>query len=493
MKKITSIILALSLFSFAGFTAFALDAENPSDVEDLTATSLDSAVHLKWTAATDDTGVEGYTVYYGLTSVTAEGQTYDFNKDVGDVLEYTVSDLENGTKYYFSVIAFDAAGNESIAWAPEVSATPSEDAGAAEDTDAPEVSSAEALNKEEVKVVFSEKVVLPEEDPQDAFSIENDDTFEALIVKDAKMDEEDEEGATMILTTDNQEEGVSYKLTVSIDIKDLADNPIISGTSDTAIFEGSGEEKVVASDLEIVNVEVVDNTHILVNFSKTIVLNIDPSENFVIGPEGTDNSELEVLEVVLGENSAGVENSSVIITTAPQEAILYTLTVVDLKDEDRNEISEEFSTEDFTGVVAAGGEDGEDNGAEEEDAIAPLDVANFIAEKVLEAEKYVVTLKWDIPEENKDDTVEQTIYKSENKGEKYDKETTLEPDVSEYEAGEFNPGEYWFKITQKDAAGNESRGSVVKVILSETGPGIVGLVLVSLGLGRFVARRKKSL
>lgn len=485
-----SFLLTVAMFATLSLTAFAVDTENPSDITSLDATALDSAILLEWSEATDDTGVEGYTIYYGLDSVTAQGQEYDLNKDVGDVLEYTMTELENGTPYYFSVVAYDEAGNESLAWAPEASATPSADAGddEEEDTEAPQVTDAEALNREEVKVVFSEDIVLPEEDPQDAFQIENDDNFEPLIVIDAKMDE-DAEGVknedTVILTTDVQEEGVVYKLTVGIDIKDKADNPVISGTSDTAIFTGSGEEKVVPSDLELVDIESVDNTHIMVNFSKKVVLDIDPSENFVISTEGESPVELEVLGVQLGTNDEGVEEASVLITTAPQEEIDYNVSVKNITDEDGNEMAD--TSDFFTGMAAAEG--GDDD--EVEDIIAPLDVANLLAEKVLEAEKYLVTLKWDIPEENVEDTVAQTVYESED-GEDYTHEADLEADVTEYEVSELDPGEYWFKVTQSDAAGNESEGTVVNVILSETGPGIVGLIVVSLGLGHLISRRKRN-
>ncbi|MBI4975260.1 hypothetical protein HZC20_01150 [Candidatus Peregrinibacteria bacterium] len=53
------------------------------------------------------------------------------------------------------------------------------------------------------------------------------------------------------------------------------------------------------------------------------------------------------------------------------------------------------------------------------------------------------------------------------------------------------PGEYWFKVTEKDVAGNESKGSVVKVKLAGTGPELIGLFALSLGLGRVFTRRKK--
>lgn len=501
MKRLSSIILATLLVSGLSFTALAVDSQNPGNVNGLSAEALNAAVKLTWIAATDDTGVDGYKVHYGLTSVTAQGQAYDFNVDAGNVLEYTVSNLENGTKYYFSVVAADAAGNESIRWATEVSATPDASAGSITDSDAPQVADAEAVNKEQVKVEFSEEIVLPQEDPQDAFTIENEDTFEPLVVSVAEMDEEDETGKTVIITTDVQDPTVTYKLTVSIDIKDKSGNPIISGTSDTAIFTGSGLEREVEDNEGpiLTKAESVDNTHITLTFNETVVLSIDPSENFIIKAENDESKTLEVLGVQLGINSAGTTDSAAIITTSPQEGIKYVVTVAGLKDETGNEsLIEENASVMFDGMAEADGEDGDDEPADDEedeeepaDIIAPEDVANFLAEKVLEAEKYLVTLKWDFPVGDTTDSVEQIIYKSENLGENYDKKASVDPGVEEYEAGELEAGEYWFKITQKDLSGNESEGSVVKVILAETGPGLIGLVLVSLGLGRIVGKRKR--
>lgn len=493
MKKFVSIILAMVIVSVASYTAFAADSENPGDVEKLTATSLDKAVKLKWSKVTDDTGVEGYIVHYGTKPAKKKGDKYDKQVDVKNVVEYTVDDLENGTKYYFSVVAYDAAKNESIAWAPEASATPSADAGDSEDEDAPQVASAEATFKNEVKVVFSEEIVLPEEDAEDAFTIENDDTFEPLVVTEAKMDEEDETNKTVLLTTDDQEEGVKYLLTVGIDIKDKADNPIISGTSDTALFTGSAEEKPAEDDKapEVTKVEAVDATHLIVSFNETIVLSVDPSENFEITVEGDKTKTLEVLGVELGNNAAGVEDASAIITTGPQEKVTYVVTVVDLEDEAGNKISDTKDNGKFEGSSETGG-DGNGDGDGEADLVPPKDVANFLVNKVMEAKKYVVKLSWKIPTENKGDVKEQKIYMSGDKGQKYDDKATLSPEVEKYDVKDLTPGEYWFKITQKDAAGNESAGVVTKVVLSETGPELLGLLAASLWLGRVVTRKKRK-
>jgi fibronectin type 3 domain-containing protein len=56
--------------------------------------------------------VQGYRVYYGTSS-----RTYLQNKgsgsNVGAATSYVVTNLTAGRTYYFSVTAYDAAGNES--------------------------------------------------------------------------------------------------------------------------------------------------------------------------------------------------------------------------------------------------------------------------------------------------------------------------------------------------------------------------------------------
>ncbi|MFA6992912.1 MAG: fibronectin type III domain-containing protein, partial [Candidatus Gracilibacteria bacterium] len=120
MKKVVSTIVgSVLLMAMTALPAYAADTTVPSDVENVQAEALNATVSLAWDAATDNTAVTGYQVYYGLTSVTETGQSYDEHVDVGNVLEYTVDELTNDTTYYFSVIAYDAAGNESASWAKE--------------------------------------------------------------------------------------------------------------------------------------------------------------------------------------------------------------------------------------------------------------------------------------------------------------------------------------------------------------------------------------
>ena len=490
-KKLFAIVMA-SLIAFSA-TAFAADAEDPSDVEELEATALDGSVKLVWSAATDDIGVEGYYVHYGDKPVLLSGESYDEVLDVDNVLEYTVGDLENGTEYFFSVVAYDAAGNESAAWAPEASATPESDAGSSDDSDSPQVTEAEALYKEAVKIVFSEAIKIPETDAQDAFAVENDDTFEALEVIGVEMDDKDASGRTVILETEEQEGGATYKLTVGVYVEDIAGNPIISGTSDTAIFEGSDADAPVEDDEgpEIVGIEVVDVENVLISFNETIVVGIDPSENFEFVSKSDDSDILDVLKVTLGDNEDGIESASALVKTTMQTGSTYTLTVDGVTDEAGNEIEDGKNTIEFLGMGSGGGEDPGEDPDEDEDTDAPKDVAKLIAKKVLQAEKYLVTLSWQIPSENVGDVVEQIVYMSQHKGDSYSKEATLNPEVNEYEVGEFEPGDYWFKVTQVDGNGNESEGTIAKIVLSETGPGMLGLLVFSLGMGRVVGRKKK--
>ncbi len=88
-----------------------------------------------------------------------------------------------------------------------------------------------------------------------------------------------------------------------------------------------------------------------------------------------------------------------------------------------------------------------------------------------------------------EDSVQQKLYMS-GDSESYDDEGELDADASEYDAGELAEGDYWFKLTQTDEAGNESEGIIEKVSIAETGPGVAGLLLVSLGLGRLYSKRK---
>ena len=79
-----------------------------------------SVLTLAWDPNTED-DLAGYNVYYGIQS-----GDYDSVIDVGNVIQYMVSDLEPETQYYFAVTAYDTSRNESD-FSEEVDSITSED------------------------------------------------------------------------------------------------------------------------------------------------------------------------------------------------------------------------------------------------------------------------------------------------------------------------------------------------------------------------------
>ena len=66
-----------------------------------------SASNLKWEAVPDD-DLAGYVIYRGT-----ESGNYTAVIDVGDVQQYSMTDLQEGVAYFLSVVSYDAWGNES--------------------------------------------------------------------------------------------------------------------------------------------------------------------------------------------------------------------------------------------------------------------------------------------------------------------------------------------------------------------------------------------
>jgi hypothetical protein len=94
----------------------------------LTAAPGNGKVTLSWRRV-DDPEVKGYEVYYGGSpgSYFGEGAAQGASPlDAGDVAQLEVTGLENGTLYYFSVVAYDGAEpRQRSLFAAEVGARPS--------------------------------------------------------------------------------------------------------------------------------------------------------------------------------------------------------------------------------------------------------------------------------------------------------------------------------------------------------------------------------
>lgn len=458
----------------------AADTGIPSTVEHVQALPGDGQVSLTWDAATDDLGVQGYSVYTGLKSVENDGGTYTLGStDAGDTSSYVMNHLTNGVTYYFAVKAYDADGNESAAYSKEVSATP--EAAQTGDFTAPTVNHVEAVSSTLVTVVFSEAVILPT-DAASAFALEASDGS-AIEVLDAYLSEDP---TTVYVVTVTQTAGAMYTLTASAGITDKSGNPISSGTSDTGVFAGSALEKTetttttttsaTATDdqFKVAGVDATATNELILTFSQN-VLSADPS-SFTIQQADDATKTIEVLAVSVDATDA---TKVTLVTEDMQAGYDYVLT---LSDKVLNEAGATLSlaneTVDFTAKTV-----------DLADVIAPEDVTDFLSAIVDETS---VALTWTASANSAGDLAKYLVYQSADGGVTFGDAVMVAADATGYDVSGLTPGAtYTFKVTAVDATGNESDGVMTTVTLPEAGPELFVLVPLALAGAAVVRRRKR--
>lgn len=467
----------LAALTLSPLSALAEDASAPSDVENLEVTPGDESATLQWDPATDDTAVDGYYVYYGLDSVPEDADDYIGYEDAGDATEYTMENLTNGMTYYFAVVAYDEAGNVSEEYSNEAETTPEE--AETGDYTAPTVKGAEAMTSTLVEVEFSEAVALPA-DPSGAFSIVGTDGNNIEII-DASLSDDP---SYVFVVTDEQTAGATYVLTVGITIEDEAGNPVVSGTSDTAIFTGSSieggiddmereeddeedseedeeeDETEMDEEFDILDVEATEVNEMIVEYSGD-ASDLGP-EDFTIQWSDDASEEVDVLAV-----SEEDDGELLLLTEDMESGYDYILSV------EAHNVSYEFEAK--TLDIA--------------DLIAPEDVTDFLASI---AEEDSVMLSWTASVDSAGDLAKYIVYISMDGDDYYDSEN-VDHDENQYEWGSLEAGEtYTFKITAVDENGNESTGEVSTVTLPDAGPGMVAMGAISLLGAGVVARRRRE-
>jgi hypothetical protein len=89
--------------------------------------------------------------------------------------------------------------------------------------------------------------------------------------------------------------------------------------------------------------------------------------------------------------------------------------------------------------------------------------------------------------------VDQILYSSTDRGVTYDRGNSLGPVATNHQVPNLAGGkEYTFKITTKDATGNESTGVVKSIRLPQTGVGAGMLVFGSAAAAYQALKRRKS-
>lgn len=491
-----SVLVALSTIGTTQILyAQSVDALSPSDVENLQTVAGDGEIILSWDPATDNVGVTDYKIFIGTSPVKSSEDSYNLPSiSAGNVTTYAIKNLTNGQAYYFSAAAKDAVGNESENYAVEASATPQvglKGAAIEDNEKAPEVKNVEAPDNETVKVEFSEPVKLPLESSESAFKIEKSTDKSQLKVQQAEMDSEDKTGATVLLTTDIQEDGAEYLLTAGIEVQDFFLNPVVSGVSDTGSFKGSSKnkEKLVAdlgaqtadsqanSDTQapLITSAVADfNNRISVNFSEKVILPPNPKSVTAVYKKGTKNA-LNIINVTLS-----VDEQTAYIITDAQEATEYDVKIPGVKDVAGNEMSEQAASVTIKGMAGS-----------LKDLVPPEDVTNLIA-KIKDVKQHLVELSWKGSKNSAGDLNDQLLYQSSGKNTSVFTvgtsmgSTTTTVQVEDLKGGQW----YTFKVTAKDTSGNESAGAFKAVFLPQTGPGIVAAGITALLMGWYRKKRK---
>ena len=88
------------------------DTVAPSSPTGVTGKNVRSTrITVAWNASTDNVGVTGYRLDVAADSAFTD--SFYTNVNVSNVTSFTVNDLDRGTRYYFRVRAYDAAGNVS--------------------------------------------------------------------------------------------------------------------------------------------------------------------------------------------------------------------------------------------------------------------------------------------------------------------------------------------------------------------------------------------
>lgn len=530
-KSILTLIVACLL---AIPTVFA--EGEPTNVTGVSASAAGtSSINISWNSAQNSEGglVDHYRIYYGVRSVQG-GEAFEYDTEINtpnNNTAFLLTGLSPSTTYYFSVTAIDSGNVESEEYSIETNATTQAEQGG--DSIPPIVMSVVALDKTHVTIKFSEKIKLPELLPEAAFSInEQISPSNLLDVSKAEIYTQDPSGRIVLLETSEQIKNMNYVVTASVAITDLAGNPIVSGSTDSGLFAGSDKEPEPLPAPEEEEEEIMDTEEEESTEQPTESTGFSNPETVLCGEINTDTPGSDT-ESVLGcfetkfqtcapaaiieTTGTGVNQVSYqyeITATAPGACRIVSKYLKHLNPEwtgkemtceynnqktfaeSKREVLDSFALPEKLGNCSGELYSLLLASATSEvvvDTTPPENITNLILTFKQQLDNFMVVMNWTASINSAKDLIDQVLYQSADRGVTYNAgeslgANTISKQVNNLQAGK----EYTFKITTKDAAGNESVGVVKSIRLPQTGVGAGFLLFGSLLGARAALRRKKQ-
>jgi cysteine-rich repeat protein len=307
----------------------------------------------------------------------------------------------------------------------------------------------------------------------------------------------------------------------------------LEANATTSAVGGAGTDTTSPT---VTEVTAVDKAHVKVVFSEAVKLpDLLPEAAFTIEEQLTPTKLLEVMGAKLDQED--VTGSTIILETAAQtKSVNYIVTAgVAITDTAGNPIisgstdsglfagsdveppvtesapvplTEEVAPAEGATAVCGNGtvEEGEacddgnvksDDGCSatcvvDKDITPPEDITSLILSFKRDLEKFIIVMNWTASINTAKDLVDQILYQSLDRGTTYDTGTPLGAEATTNEVPNLEGGkEYTFKITTKDAAGNESVGVVKSIRLPQTGIGISLLLFGSAAAAGLIRRKQK--
>ncbi|MBN1155932.1 fibronectin type III domain-containing protein, partial [candidate division KSB1 bacterium] len=278
-----------------------IDQEPPQVPLILSHEIIGGSVRLNW-QANNDADLAGYRLYYGTQS-----KQYDVSIDVGNSVSYVTRELERGTEYYFSLLAYDLTGNVSE-FSAELHVRMPEEYVDITAPEVPQIASATVIDRQ-VRLVWN--------------SVSNSDLAGYKVYYGTKLDNYDvvaDAGKHTEYVTDNLSEGLVYYFVIT-------SYDTVGNESDFSAYAAAEIPVMDIVPPTIYAVDILDSVTVNVLYSEAVdKASAENVSNYRI------NNGIQVFKVLRDDNTRLVT----VTTSEHQKDIEYTLTINNVKDTANN-------------------------------------------------------------------------------------------------------------------------------------------------------------